>query len=210
MAKLVESVTDLIKELTALQNSAAPGRVKDDDFLLPRMIPTGDGRSIIVSKKVDQIIASVARRMNANDPALSTSHTDAEWITDLDANASANAAAVLTEVKAILKAQIPSGSMEYAFGCTLFSNTDVAAFEIGPARLETRPVWLARKASEGAVSRVTRRRVERAWQGQRLPKRKLSYDKSAKPTYSMQSGRAPMFAASRLSASRRRPEKKRP
>ena len=133
MAKLVKSVTDLIKELTALQNSAAPGRVKDDDFLLPRMIPTGDGRSIIVSKKVDQIIASVARRMNANDPALSTSHTDAEWITavrnafgaallpiDLDANASANAAAVLTEVKAILKAQIPSGSMEYAFGCTLF------------------------------------------------------------------------------------------
>ena len=67
--------------------------------------------------------------------------------------------------------------MEYAFGCTLFSNTDVAAFEIGPARLETRPVWLARKASEGAVSRVTRRRVERAWQGQRLPKRKLSYDR---------------------------------
>ena len=67
MAKLVESVTDLIKELTALQNSAAPGRVKDDDFLLPRMIPTGDGRSIIVSKKVDQIIASVARRMNANE-----------------------------------------------------------------------------------------------------------------------------------------------
>ena len=189
MATLQESVADLIDELAALQNFAAPHRAKDDDFPLPRMIPTGDGRSIVVSKKIDQLIAGVARRMKENDPALSISHTDAEWITavrnafgaallpiDLVNDASANASAVLTEVKAILRARVPIGPMEYAFGCTLFSNTDVGAFEIGPVLFETRPEWLARKALEGAVSMVTRRRVERAWQGQRLSKRKSSHD----------------------------------
>ena len=189
MATLQESVTDLIKELTELQNSPAAGHVKDDDFPLPRMIPTGDGRSIVVSKKIDQIIASVARRMKENDRSLSTSHTDAEWITavrrafgaallptDLDADATANARTVLTSVKEILKADIPSGPLQYAFGCTLFGFTNAVAFEIGPVRVEARSEWLARKASEGAVSKVTLRRVEHAWQGKMLPKRKPSYD----------------------------------
>jgi hypothetical protein len=189
MATLQDLVVDLIKDLTALQHSATPWQPKDDDFPLPRMIPAGDGGGIIISKKIEGIITTVARRIKENDPALRTTHTDAEWITavrnafgpalfpiDLADDPGSNAEKVLASVKAAVKARVPSGPMEYAFGCTLFSNADVAAFEIGPVRFEVRLEWLARKASEEAVSKVTRRRVERAWQGQRLSKRKSSYD----------------------------------
>ena len=153
------------------------------------MIPAGNGGGIIISKKIDGIITTVARRIKENDPALRTTHTDAEWITavrnafgpallpiDLADDPGSNAAKVLASVKAAVNARVPGGPMEYAFGCTLFSNADVATFEIGPVRFEARPEWLARKTLEGAVSKVTRRRVERAWQGQKLTKRKSSYD----------------------------------
>lgn len=64
MATLAEAVADLIKDLAAIQKSAGSRSVRDDDdFPFPRMIPTGDGRSIVVSKKIDQIIAETARRM---------------------------------------------------------------------------------------------------------------------------------------------------
>lgn len=189
MPKLQDLVVDLIKDLTAIQNSSTPWRVNDDDTPLPRMIPAGDGGGIIISKKIDGIIATVARRLKENELILRTTHTDAEWITtvrnafgpallqiDLADDSSSNAVKALASVKAMLKAQVPAGPREYAFGCTLFSNKDVAAFYIGPVRFQTRGEWLARKESEGAVSKVARRRVERAWQGQRLPKRKPSYD----------------------------------
>ncbi|MEQ9575826.1 MAG: hypothetical protein RLN77_09620, partial [Rhodospirillales bacterium] len=89
------------------------------------------------------------------------------------------------------------GQREYAFGCTLFSFDDVAPFAIGPVRFEPRPIWLDRKASDGrsarigsggrierfghniadgAISKIMKRRIIRAWQGQKLRTRKPSAD----------------------------------
>jgi len=163
MATLQELVADIIKELTMLQNSANPPIDKDDNFPLPRLISTGDGGSIFVSKKIDQLISAVALQLN--DSSLATSFTNSDLNTtvrkafgvslariDLDNEVAENADTVLSEVKAILRKQVLShGPSEYAFGCTLFGNRDVAAFEIGPVRFESKLDWLERKGSEKAA-----------------------------------------------------------
>lgn len=96
---------------------------------------------------------------------------------DADDDLSESANDILADVKEILGKQVSSnGPREYAFGCTLFSNNDVTGFDIGGVRFEPRIDWLNRKATAAAISRVTQRRVDRAWQGQKLAKRKTSYD----------------------------------
>jgi hypothetical protein len=112
-----------------------------------------------------------------------------------------SAVSVLADVKARVSEEIAwvfnSGGLEHAFGCTLFSFTDFPPFSIGPVRFEPREIWLDRKASDGRsarisqggrierfghqiadgpISKVAKRRILRAWQGQKLRGRKPSVD----------------------------------
>src|SRR5690606_36460627 len=80
---------------------------------------------------------------------------------------------VLTSVKEGVKSY---GSREHAFGCTLFGNKDISAFESGPVRFETRNDWLKRKQASGEVTEITARRVRKSWKGEKPRKRKLSND----------------------------------
>lgn len=190
MAKMREIVEKIIMGLTKLQNAAGPPVDLDDDFPLLRMIPVGDGNHIASTKKIDQLIDSVAKGLLEQDGNLATRFSQKELDTtvrngfgaalsqiDLDDDLPRNAEIVLAKVKGSLNARVSSaGFREYCFGCTLFGNQDVAPLEIGPARFEPRTKWLTRKFSDGAISKVTRRRISRAWQGQKLSKRKNSRD----------------------------------
>jgi len=120
---------------------------------------------------------------------------------ELDADLSHNAQSVLTDVEATVSKNIDwvlnNGGQEYAFGCTLFTYEDVAPFEIGPVRFEPRLIWLDRKASDGCwarvasngrierfdhqiadgpISKITKRRIMRTWQGNKLRDRQSSVD----------------------------------
>lgn len=87
--------------------------------------------------------------------------------------------------------------VEYAFACTLFSYTNIDPIQIGPVRIESRESWLVRKSSDGCtarvrdggkvmrfnrqiadgpVSKISKRRILRAWEGEKLRSRKRSYD----------------------------------
>ena len=181
-------VADIIIELTRLQAVPVARRNHGDEFGLPRMIAAGDDRGIVVSKKIDNAIADVSRRLMDNAPNLKSRYTLAEWhaavrrafgpalaAIDLDGKPADNAQVVLRAVKETLsKDQSRQISREHAFGCTLFSDKIIAPFTIGPVRFETRAVWLARKAEAGYISKVTARRIIRAWQGDRIAKRKVS------------------------------------
>ena len=93
-----------------------------------------------------------------------------------------NADAVLTEIKSFLSEHITGyGVREFAFGCTLFGNSGIMPFSIGPVCFEPRTDWLKRKSSDGAVSATTRRRVEQAWSGKRPRMRRLSADSMCEP-----------------------------
>lgn len=190
MATLQDQIRIVIEELTRLQTVPAPYHDEDDDFPLPRMISAGNGGSIIVSRKIDDTIIMVADQMMTADSSLSSKVTRAEWralvrqafgpalaMIDLDVDPAENAKTVLNEIKTVLSKHVTGyGMREFAFGCTLFGNTAIKPFSIGPVRFESRLEWLARKRADGAVSATTRRRVEQAWSGKRLGKRKPSAD----------------------------------
>jgi len=190
MATLREQIEGIIEEFKSLQTNPASYRDKNDAFPLPRMIDAGNGGSIIVSRKIDNAILAASGQLMRADPTLARKFTLTEWkalarrafgpalaMIDLDVDPAKNADTVLTKIRTALGKQVSGhGVLEFAFGCTLFGNAAVQPFIIGPVRYESRLDWLARKRHDGAVSPVTSRRVEQAWSGKRLHKRKPSHD----------------------------------
>lgn len=190
MATLRGRIEGIVKELTRIQ--AMPGRFrdKDDDFKLPRMIATGDGGSITVSRTIDHAIIAVANQLMIVDPTLVPRFTRSEWRAavrrafgpslariDLNADAIQTASTVLAEVRTTLAEHVAShGACEFTFGCTLFGNKNIRPFSIGPVRFEGRLDWLNRKHNEGAVSAISRRRIERHWSNKRVKRRGRSID----------------------------------
>lgn len=190
MTTWLEQIKSIIEELKDIQTKPQPYWGKDDEFLLPRMIGTGDGGSVIVSRRIDKAIVVVADQLMNIDQRVARRFIRSEWRAfvrkafgpvlariDLDADLEHNASLVHTEVTAALRKWIPDCEpCEYAFGCTLFDDVIVRPFVIGPVCFESRLEWLARKHREGNVSGVTKRRIEQIWLGKRLQKRKSSYD----------------------------------
>jgi len=190
MAKLRELIEEIIEDLARLQTTPVSHRDESDGFRLPRMIAAGDGGSLIVSRTIDDSIVTIADRLMDADATLASKYTRAEWRAsvrrafgpvlasiDLEQNLETSASTVLTGVQAALYKNVSSeGVREFTFGCTLFDRTAIQPFAIGPVRFEGRLTWLARKHDEGAVSTISRRRVEQAWAGKRLSKRKPSHD----------------------------------
>lgn len=186
-------VKDIIRELARLETVPMAERSKDDNFSLPRIIGAGNGESLIVSRKLDEGIERVAKRLMDDDPSLKPKFTQAEWRAivrrafgpalasiDLDEDLDTNASTVLARVKKTANQDATGKSIrEYAFGCTLFDGKDFKPFSIGPVLFEPRDVWLERKHQDGGISTLSQRRIERTWQGDKLRKRKSSFDSIA-------------------------------
>jgi hypothetical protein len=189
MAKLRTKIAAIIRELKRLQGIPEPWRVKDDEFGFPRMIGVGNGAFIFVSRTIDDGIEAVADQL-MTDPRLRLKFSRAEWraavraafgptlaAVDLDEDTGKTATEVLKGIRKELYERVEGyGRQEFAFGCTLFSNTALKSFGFGPVVFETRLDWLDRKFREGALRPTTRRRIEQAWSGKRLRKRKPSID----------------------------------
>lgn len=191
---LANTVKDLIQsiivELTRLQGIPAMDINKGEVISLPRMISAGDAGSLFVSRKLDDDIAAVSKMLMDQDPAIKLKFSLPEWQAlvrkefgpvlvsiDLDSAISENVSAVLSGLKAALpKSTDTGGTREIAFGCTLFSSAEVKPFDIGPVRFESRLDWLSRKYGEKGFSAIAHRRIKRAWGGEKLPKRKPSFD----------------------------------
>ena len=114
-----------------------------------------------MSRKVDELIADVARKIMARDttlksrfsvkdftamvrrdfgPALAT----IDWDQDIDQSTIWVLSNIEEAVARDIDWTLKKGELEYAFGCTLFSYDDIPPFEIGPVRFEPRVDWLAR------------------------------------------------------------------
>ncbi len=193
MSTTSDLVKKIICELTRLEAVPMAERSRDDDLSLPRMIDAGNGRSLVVSRKLDEDIERVAKRMMDDDPSLKPKFTQAEWRAtvrrafgpplasiDLDDDLETNASTVLTRIKqTISRHAMGQGTREYAFGCTLFDGRNLKPFSIGPVLFEPRDVWLERKHRDGGISTLSRRRIEGAWLDSKLRKRKPSFDSIA-------------------------------
>ncbi|GEM_PF-789161 len=234
MTDLHNLVKRIIEDLRIHQECPQFQGDKDDPF--PRMIGAGDGRHISITKTADQLIADVAYHFMKRAPSLETqlSANDLRSMVrrafgpalvkiDLDADVGQNAELVLKSVEEALSNEIQwissNGQREYAFGCTLFSDDDIAPFDIGPVRFEPRKMWLDRKMTDGRwvrvvsggrierfsqkiadgpISKVTGRRILQAWQGKRLKSRKSSADANDEKFILQAIGKCPYVCSVRV------------
>jgi hypothetical protein len=191
MPTLDTLATDLILEFSRIQAPNTLPEKDGDSFAMPGLIAAGDGKPIITSQEMEQLIQGVAQELKRSEPSVSTRHTDKEWnwlvrgtfgpaltIIDLDEDPAQNAKLLLSSVRSQLDAATTAQDREHAFGCTLFGTFNVAPFNIGPVNFEPRTDWLTRKQREGEVSNTTARRVRQIWRGAKLRRRKAGYDAS--------------------------------
>ena len=176
----------------ATQGKSASALLKGDSFQLPRLIPSGDGGTIQITKEIDDHITRLARELKTKRPALARNIKDGEWrnwvrssigpllakTSFLSLQTAKQAQSLLKKLDNALNGIVTNlNPVEYAFGTSFFSNSDVPPFTIGPVTFEPREVWLDRKAAEAEVTAVTQRRVKRIWAGGRVGPRKNKRDK---------------------------------
>ncbi|MGX1197187.1 hypothetical protein ACSSVQ_001171 [Parvibaculum sp. MBR-TMA-1.3b-4.2] len=190
MPNLKEQTQAIIEELNRLQTAPPPYREDDEDFPLPRLIGTGDGNSILVSRKIDVAIAAIADQLRSEIPDITQKTTREEWRwqvrrefgpalakIDLAQNLGSNADSVISMVKNGLRKNVAAyGEREIIFGCTLFYNKSLPPFQIGPVCFEPRSAWLNRQHQEGYISSIGCRRLEKKWSGETIRRRKPSSD----------------------------------
>lgn len=184
-------IEDILVALRAAQGKSGSSLIKDDSFELPRLIPAGGGGTIQITKEIDDLITRLARELKTKRPMLTRNIKDSEWrnwvrttigpllaSTSLVASAAKQAPPLLKKLDDALNGIVDNlNPLEYAFGTTLFSNSDISPITIGPVTIEPREVWLDRKAADGDVTSVTQRRVKHIWAGTRVGPRKKNREK---------------------------------
>ena len=184
-------VEDILVALRATQGKSATALITGDSFQLPRLIPSGDGGTIQITKEIDDHISRLAHELKTTRPNLARNVKDAEWQswvrssigpllakTPLSGALAKKAIPLFNKLDGALNGIVANLSpIEHAFGTSLFSNSDVPTFSIGPVTFEPREVWLDRKTAEGEVTAVSQRRVKRIWTGGRVGPRKDNRDK---------------------------------
>jgi hypothetical protein len=183
------TIADIIAELKNLQGTPAADLSKGEALPFPRSLPAGEGRMIVISKKIDQLVGHVSRSLFNEDAKLKSQYSKSEWgsevrralgaslvTIDLDHDSAASAKATLVSVRAMLTQRLASiDPRDFVFGCTLFGN-EVAPFAIGPVTFEARQKWLERYEASGSIDAVMARRIGRVWRGHKLAKRKKNLD----------------------------------
>lgn len=176
---------EILANLAANQGKSHREKLLGDEFGLPRLIGTGDGRTLQVTKAIDDKITALADQLKAERPKLVKAITRKDFVSlvraacgpilvELDLNlpfAETGAELVSGIEKAVNQQLAGLPRREHAFGVTLFGEPGVAPFSIGPVRFEDWDTWLTRKLSDGGLSATTERRLRRAWTGKKLSKR---------------------------------------
>ncbi|MBZ0089328.1 MAG: hypothetical protein K8H90_03005, partial [Thermoanaerobaculia bacterium] len=188
MPSVVEVTKNLITELIRVQ---APGVLPEKGgMMFSGQIAAGDNLFIMTSSGMERLINLAAQELRQEDPGLARTHTVKEWawqvrsafgpafmLIDLDDDQEESARTVLASVRSRMRESSPAAEeREYAFGCTLFGNSDIPGFDIGPVRFEPREEWLSRKIASNDVTKITARRVRLTWSGKTPRKRKRTID----------------------------------
>ncbi len=182
-AKLGENI---VASLASVQGLTSQAILLGDDFQLPRLISVGNGRTIQVTKEIDDLISALASELRLARPPLKKVVKQAEWRNwvrsatgpvlarlDLARPFAETGAELVTAIEAIVDEQLTDlPGREHGFGVTLFGDPGIPAFSIGPVTFEATDDWLTRKVAEGDIPTVTARRLRRLWGGGRLSKRK--------------------------------------
>lgn len=200
---------EILANLAAIQDQSHRDNILGDEFELPRLIGAGDGRTLQVTKAIDDKIAALADQLKAERPKLVKTITRNDFVSlvrvacgpilaelDLDRPFAETGAELVAGVEKSVNEQL-AGLLrrEHTFGVTLFGNPGVAPFSIGPVRFEDWDAWLTRKRADGGLSATTERRLRKAWAGKKLSERKPGMAASQERNILCAMRRAPYVAS---------------
>ena len=213
MADTTKTLEDILTALKVIQGK--PPTADTHGVELPRLISAGsDGGSIQITREIDDLITTLARALKVGRPSLARTIKDDEWRgwvratigpllakTSLSKPAATGAFSLLTELDEALTDLVAGlRNCEYAVGTTLFSNSDVCPFTIGPVSFEPREAWLNRKVAEGDVTSIAERRVKKRWAGARVSPRKSNREQLRENDIVAALGNCPYVCSVKLSS----------
>lgn len=182
------------------------GRVKRIE--LPPALPVDEsGGHISVTKNLLRAVRDYSRICADNDPSLKVRFKASE-VEDLTARAFGNTLSSIDldrsnsdladEVKVRVDRDFASRAeynyrpVDVILGCNLFRGSQAYPITLGPVSFETREAWLASTSQQERLSPVARRRLARAWSGNRIRKRKRSFDEAVESSVLEAIGQRPI------------------
>ena len=190
MSNIHRTFGTIIEELKDL--ASHPMRIHTEEE--PRMtgwIDTGQGGSIVVNEIIDREIRNVADWLLEQNPQARATHSRKEWRATVRAafgpalvqiNEDESLDDCGQELKRFVETAVEKRIAGYgyrgtALGCWLFAESLVDSFTVGPVMFEPKSAWLDRALETRDISRITHRRLGRAFSGQSVRPRKASMDK---------------------------------
>ncbi|MFC3080121.1 hypothetical protein ACFODL_18620 [Phenylobacterium terrae] len=208
-AKLGENI---VARLADIQGLSPQGISHGDDFQLPRLIGVGDGRTLQITKEIDELISALAAELKLARPASRKVVKQREWRSwvrsatgpvlarlDLSRPFAETGAELVAAVEAAVDEQLAGlPGREHAFGVTLFGDPGVPPFTIGPVTFEDTNDWLTRKTEERDLTPVTARRLRKTFRGGSVAKRKPGASSVHELSIVSAIARAPYVASVRI------------
>ncbi|MCY3701860.1 MAG: hypothetical protein OXG16_04145 [Rhodospirillales bacterium] len=200
-----ESHIDLLRKILA--EIEKPRGIQEEEYPFPSTLFLGDGKSISFTPRIDKMLGCLSKDlMDTWFQSHKTEFTASEWtgmvrqafgsslcqfpellqgssarsdsIHCNEMNFEEKAEAILNGIKETIADSVRNiQEHEYVFGCHIASINDLEEIRIGNVLIEPRSVWLERKHRHGKISRTSYLRIEGAWKGKKLRKRKFSRDK---------------------------------
>lgn len=188
--ELIETAVDELR-LAQSENIAHKPSGSFSSLRMPPALPLKDGMELRATEKLIGAVSEYAVLWRDNQPELKNCLTIKEFRrivslafgeilakTDLEAPTHK----IIDEARKEIDKEIELGvensdrCVEIVLGCEVLRSNNSYPLEIGPVRFQTRNRWLVSAVAKGDVSDISARRLRKAWEGNRLKKRKPSLD----------------------------------
>ena len=188
----IRLLSEIIKNIDNLPSGSFWIRdLKEEKFRFPVWLSVGNGEQIHITPEIDGMLVRFSKLlMMVYFQPRQSDFTHAEWNSlvkrvfgkcfrkfFLEECTRRDTEAFLEELKQAISDLIRDiREREYVFGCHFCSISEFEPLSIGPVRFEPKLTWLTRIHQSGGISKISRVRIEKAWQGKKLRRRKQSWD----------------------------------
>jgi hypothetical protein len=201
-----EIIVGILNELRNVDSARSFSDFSDDGKLsLPQWISAGDGFSIIINRKISNMIWELAAALYEEQPAMAKTISRKDWAglvqrvlgpllgnADLDKPFTTSATTILTDLQCELTATDWNyKTRTFLFGCSFIQNHDIQPFTIGPVTIWTREMWLDQALENGRIDKASHQRLLAQWTGKSVKKRKPSRNSVNENVIADAIGRAP-------------------
>lgn len=176
--------------MVAQRQGAQPAPKRRTGLSFPPLLPVGDGKHLFATEALLTAITKYANLLRQNSAATRSAFKEIEFnglvrlafgraLNELFSNAdktSVESLGRLVDQYVQADTNARRQDVDLVVGCWLIEDQTSYPITIGPVTFGLRRSWLERQFSSGRLSSITFRRLNRRWSGDKLRKRKLSWD----------------------------------